>query len=341
MLQEIPMVRIRHGWHLAALGLMLTLAGCNKEEKKGAPGDKTAEKGDKPGVAPSGSSGAVDDLTLLPLDSEIVLGINFSQVTQSSLWKQFVEPKMMTGDVQAKFAEFKAKCDFDPMASFKTVSVGLKIVNDKPDGVIVVHGIDKAKSFACIEKMKDEAAKEGTEMTRDGDVVIMKGKGGEPAAVMFLNDNTAVVALGDKGNAAGVKQVAQGGSTLKSSPPFLDMYGKVKTGDSLWFLINGNAKFFDKAAAMGVKPKAVFGSINVTDGLSLDMRMRMETPDAAAQFANMGKAQIQQAAKMFDQIDIAADGADAKITVVLSNQKLQALIQQVGGMLGGLGGMGK
>src|SRR5262245_45677773 len=98
MLQEIPMVRIRHGWHVAALGLALTLAGCNKEEKKGAAGDKTAEKGE-PGVAPSGpsgKSGAVDDLTLLPLDSEIVLGINFSQVTQSSLWKQFVEPKMMT-----------------------------------------------------------------------------------------------------------------------------------------------------------------------------------------------------------------------------------------------------
>jgi hypothetical protein len=332
------MVRIRHGWHVAAIGLALTLAGCNKEEKKGAPGgDKTAEKEDKPGVASSGS-GAVDDLTLLPLDSEIVLGINFAQVTQSSLWKQFVEPKMMTGEMQSQLAEFKAKCDFDPMASFKTVSVGLKIVGEKPDGVIVVHGVDKAKAFACIDKMKDEASKEGTEVTRDGDVLVVKGKTGDPAAVMFVNDNTAVVALGDKGNAAGVKQVAQGGSTLKSSPPFLDMYSKVKTGDSVWFLINGNAKFFEKAAAIGAKPKAMFGSVNVTDGLALDMRLRMDTPDAAAQIANMGKAQVQQAAKMFDQIDIVADGADAKITVVLSNQKLQALIQQVGGMFGGLGG---
>jgi hypothetical protein len=335
------MVRIRHGWHVAVLGLALAFAGCNKEEKKGAAGGQTAEKEDKPGVAPSGPSGAVDDLTLLPLDSEIVLGINFTQVTQSSLWKQFVEPKMMTGEMQTKFAEFKAKCDFDPMASFKTVSVGLKVVNDKPDGVIVVHGMDKAKSLACVDKMKDEASKEGTEITRDGDVLVVKNKSGEPAAVMFVNDNTAVIALGDKGNAAGVKQVAQGGSTLKSSPPFLDMYSKVKTGDSLWFLINGNAKFFEKAAAMGVKPKAVFGSVNVTDGLSLDMRMRMDTPDAAAQFANMMKTQVQQAAKMFDQIDVAADGADAKITVVLSNQKLQALIQQVSGMFGALGGMGK
>src|SRR6185436_602738 len=100
---------------------------------------------------------------------------------------------------------------------------------------------------------------------------------------------------------------------------FLDMYGKVKTGDSLWFLLNGNAKIFEKAASMGVKPKAMFGSLNVTDGLSLDMRMRMDTADAAAQFATMGKTQIQQAAKMFDQIDINSDGADVKIVVVMSN----------------------
>src|SRR5678816_2390880 len=114
------MVRIRHGWQVAALGLALALAGaCNKEDKKAnAPGDKTAEKGDKPGAAPSGSSGAVDDLTLLPLDSVFVMGVNFAQVQQGSLWKQFAGAKLMGGDVQTKFGEFKAKCDFDPMGAF-------------------------------------------------------------------------------------------------------------------------------------------------------------------------------------------------------------------------------
>jgi hypothetical protein len=331
------MVRIRH---VVVLGLALALvAACSKDEKKSAsaPGDKTAEKG-----APSGSTAAVDDLTLLPLDSELVLGINFAQVQQSPLWKQFIEPKMMSADVQGKLAEFKAKCDFDPMASFKSVSVGLKgLGGTKPDGIIVAHGIDKTKALACLDKMHDEIVKDGGEVTRDGDVVIGKGKTGEQVAMMFVNDNTGVMALGDKGNAAGIKAAAQATSTLKASPQFVDMYGKVKTTDSLWFLLNGNSKVFEKFAAMGIKPKAVFGSLNVTDGLSLDMRMRMETPDAALQFANMGKAQLQQAAKMFDQIDISADGSDVKFTVVLSSQKLQSLITSFGGMLGGLGGMGK
>jgi hypothetical protein len=339
------MVRIRRGWHVVALGLGLALvlaAACSKDDKKAAnPGDKTAEKGDKAGVAMGGSA-PVDDLTLLPLDSELVLGINFAQVQQSALWKQFVEPKVMGADTQAKLAEFKAKCDFDPMASFKSMSVGLKgLGGTKPDGIIVAHGIDKAKALGCIDKMKDELAKDGGQVTRDGDVVIGKGKTGEDFALMFVNDNTGIMALGSQANAAGVKAAAAGTSTLKSSPQFVDMYGKVKTSDSLWFLLNGNSKVFEKISAMGIKPKAVFGSLNVTDGLTFDVRMRMETPDAAAQLANMGKAQIQQAAKMFDQIDVNADGSDVKFTVVLSSQKLQALIAQFSGMFGALGGMGK
>jgi hypothetical protein len=333
------MVRIRH---VVVLGLVLALgAACSKDEKKtaNAPGDKTAEKGDKPS---SPAAVAVDDLTLLPLDSELVLGINFAQVQQSALWKQFVEPKMMGPEAQAKLAEFKAKCDIDPMASFKTVSVGLKgLGGSKPDGIIVAHGIDKTKAFACLDKMHDEIIKDGGEVTRDGDVVLAKGKTGDQVAMMFVNDNTGIMALGEKANAAGIKAAAQATSTLKASPQFVDMYGKVKTSDSLWFLLNGNSKVFEKVAAMGIKPKAVFGSLNVTDGLSLDMRMRMETPDAATQLANMGKAQLQQAAKMFDQIDVNADGSDVKFTVVLSNQKLQALITQFSGMFGGLGAMGK
>jgi hypothetical protein len=157
---------------------------------------------------------------------------------------------------------------------------------------------------------------------------------------MFVNDSTLIAVLGDKATAAGVKAAAAGGSTLKSSPPFLDMYSKVNTGDSLWALMNGNSKVFDKMASLGVKPKAMFGSVNVTDGLSLDLRMRLETPDAAAQLANMSKSQLQQAAKMFDKADVSNDGADVRFTIVMSSQKLQALISQFAGLMGAFGGMG-
>jgi hypothetical protein len=336
------MVRIRHGSLVIGLALALVSA-CKKDDKKtdNAAGDKA---GDKTAEKPSGMTGnaaAGDDLSLLPLDSELVLGINLAQVQQSSLWKQFVEPKMMTGDAMHKMTEFKAKCGFDPMSAVKSVSVGMKGVGGTtPDGVIVVHGLDKTKLWSCLDNMKDEMTKDGTEFSRDGDVAIFKNKAGAAFAVTFVNDSTLLAVMGEKATAAGAKAAAAGGSTLKSSPPFLDMYSKVNTGDSLWGLMNGNSKAFEKLSALGVKPKAMFGSINVTDGLSLDLRMRLDTPDAAAQLANMSKSQLQQAAKMFDKAEVSNDGSDVRFTIVMSNQKLQALISQFAGLMSAFGGMG-
>ena len=122
------------------------------------------------------------------------------------------------------------------------------------------------------------------------------------------------------------------------------MYSKINTKESMWLLINGNAPFMAKAAQAGVKPKAVFGSVNVTDGLTVDMRIRLGSPDEATQLVNMAKGQTNnpQVKAMFDKLDVTADGADAKIAIAMSNAKLQQLIGMVGGMMGGMmgGGMG-
>lgn len=344
------MVRIRHGWLVVALGCLgLGLApACKKDEKKADPaGDKSAEKasGDQPSGMTSGNPGAAkgDDLSLLPLDSELVVGINFAQVQQSGLWKQFVEPKILSSsDMTKKMSEFKAKCGFDPMTALRSMSIGLKNVGgDKPDGVVVVHGIDKAKMWACLDTMKDDIKKDGTEFTKDGDVALFKNANVSQAyAVTFVNDSTMIAVIGEQATADGVKAVASGKSTLKSSPPFLDMYSKVNTGDSLWGLMNGNAKALEKANALGVKPKAMFGSLNVTDGLAVDFRMRLDTPDAATQFATMMKGQLQPAAKMFDKSEVSSDGSDVHFVIALSSAKLQQMIQQFGPLLGGLAGMG-
>jgi hypothetical protein len=344
----------RSRWLVAALALGFSVGACKKDEKKTdgtgsatttAPtsNDKVAEKpAGQTAPAMPGVNANADDLSLLPVDSEIVMGLNFAQLQQSSLWKQFVEPQMMKGDTQQKMAEFKAKCGFDPMSAVQSLSIGLKNVGGAgaPDGVIVVHGTDKTKVMACLDKMKDEAQKDGSTIEKDGDVVNIKSKNGENMAFTYVSNDTLVAVIGTQANTAGVKAAAAGTSALKTSATFVEMYGKINKGDSLWMLMNGNSKAFDKAAALGFKPKAVFGSVNVTDGLTLDLRVRLDTPDQAVQIANMAKGQTQQFVKMVDKLDIAAEQSDVKINIALSNQKLQALIQQFAGMMGGMGGGG-
>jgi hypothetical protein len=346
------MVRIHRGWLVAAVALSFSVAACKKSEKKSetpTPTDKTAEKGStttEPGAGKAvptpgaTANGANDDLSLLPVDSEIVMGLNFTQLQQSSLWKKFVEPKLMDGEVQKKFAEFKDKCGFDPLASVKSISLGLLGIGaKKPDGAVVIHGPDKGKVMACLDKMKDEAQKDGDKIETDAGITTVTTKDGDKFAMTFVNDTTMLGVIGANANAAGVKAAAGGGSTLRTSPAFVDMYSKINTGDSLWMLMNGNSHVFDKAAGMGFKPKAVFGSVNVTDGLTLDLRMRLDSPDQAAQIAGMAKGQAAQAKAMFDKLDIGNEGADVKVSLGLSSAKLDALIQQFAGLVGNMGGM--
>ncbi len=347
------MARITKTWMVAVLALGLGAAACKKDEKKteggattgsGQAAPTTAEKGTdtvaSPGVAATKAMTNGDDLSLIPADSDVVMGLNFAQLQKSALWKKFVEPQLLKPDVQSKMADFKDKCGFDPMTSVSSVSLGMKGIggqNDKPDGVIVVHGLDKAKTVACLTKMKAEIEKDGTKLTDDGGIYTFT-KDGNSAAMTFVNDSTLAVVVGTNGNTAGVKAATAGTSALKTSPAFVDMYSKIKTGDSLWMLANGNSPIFDKASALGVKPKAVFGSVNVTDGLTLDLRIRLNTPDEAKNLSNMVEGQKKQAAAMFDKFDVGTENADLKVSIAMSTQKLEQLVSQIMALAGGMGG---
>jgi hypothetical protein len=344
------MVRIRTGWLVVAAALALGVAGCKKDDKKSdqpTTGDKTTEK--SPGdnskavsAAVSAVAGNADDLSLLPVDSEMVLGLNFAQLQQSALWKQF-SPKLMD-KMSSGLAEFKQACGFDPLEAVKSVSMGMKGLGaDKPDGAVVIHGPEKGKVMACLEKAKVEAAKKGNEITIDGNVFLVKDKSGANSAFTFVNDTTLLGTMGAAGTKDGVLAAAKGTSALKTSQTFVEMFSKINTKESLWILMNGNSPIFSKMGSMGVKPKAIFGSINLTDGLTVDMRMRLATADEATSFVNMIKPQITnpQVKQMVDKLDVTTDGTDVKFSMGMSNQKLQSLIQMVGGMMGGMmGGMG-
>src|SRR5262245_53012220 len=160
-----------------------------------------------------------------------------------------------------------------------------------PDGAIVIHVLDKGKSRACLDKAKAEAAKKGSEITVDGDVFTVKDKNGQLTAWTFVGGDTLLGVMGPSASKDTVLAAAKGGSALKTSQTFVEMFSKINTKDSLWLLINGNAPFMQKAAQAGVKPKAVFGSLNVTDGLTVDLRIRLGSADEATQLVNMMKGQ--------------------------------------------------
>jgi hypothetical protein len=318
---------IRQRWTVVMLGavLGLGLAACKKDE--GASQDKSGTS------ASSGGAAKADDLSLLPADSEIVGGINFGQMQQSAVWSTVVQPKL--AGHQGKLDEFKAKCGIDLM-TLKSVAFGAKgVTTDKPSFVAVVHGLDKAKVLDCIDKNKDELTKDGAQLTRDGDFVVLKDRRGDPGTLGFVDNTTAILVVGENGTPAGIKATIGGKSALKDSAAFLDMYKKITTTDSLWIMANG--KVMEQLPLLG-GAIAAYGSLNLTNGVSLDGRIKFDKPDAATQAAALLNGQSKQAQSFVDKAEFTAEGPEVHGSVVISSQKLTQLTPLLGMAMPGMGG---
>jgi len=348
----------RRRWFVAGL---LIAAACSKGDK---PSDKPAEQPDpakpadklpaEPAVKPDPVTPVAKikqatntaDLSLLPIDSDMVVGVNIALIQTSPQWKEFIVPRVMTDDVKARLDEFKQKCNIDPLAVIKSASIGLK--EGAKEGVVVVHGPDKAQVTACAEKMKaDKDSK--VVVTTDGDVTILKSKTAGPdtpsVAFTFTSADTAVIVVGSKATTAGVKAVVGSTGGLTSSGAFVDMYNRLETEKSLWMLMNGKSKAFAPLAMAGIKPTHVFGALDVSDGLVFDLRMRLASPDQATQSATMMKSQLAPAAGMLniDKLDVTSDGQDLKLAMMVSKANVPKMLKAMVGLAsmgGGGAGMG-
>lgn len=336
--------------------MIVALGACKKDDK---PADKPADKTD-PAVKPADPAKPADaeiplkapndgpyakDLALLPIDSELVMGVDLEKVTKSELWKEYIAERVVSDSVKGVLDELKTKCELDAMEVVKSAAVGVKgLQGQSRDGVIVVHGLDKAKTTACADKIAaDKQAK--VEVTKEDEVAILKAKS-DPAkvlAIAFVNDSTAVAVFGAKANAKDTKALIAAGSGVDKSARFVDMYNKLDTKESGWMLYNGRAKAFDQLGQLGLKVGSVFGSLNVTSGLVLDLRLRVASADQATQGEALMKQQLGAAAGMlkFDKVDVKAEGSDLRTVITVSAPNIKPMVNQLKAlakMMGGAGG---
>ncbi len=293
---------------------------------------------DKPAAAVAIPQATGDDLALLPVKSELVMGINFQQLQTSSMWKQFVEPQLAKN--MSELEKFKSKCGFNPLETIKSVALGFSGIGpgSKPTGAMVIHGLDKAKTTDCmVDKMKEDIAAKGGEVTKDGDVILSKDKDGTVSAMTFVTPDTLLIAVG--GDKAKLAELAKGDAALKTSPMFVDMFAKIKNTDTVWGLMNGSSKVFEAAAQANIKFKAVYGSVNVTDSVVVALRVRMDSADQAASLVTMANGKVAQLKGFVDKLEIGTDGTDAKVDIAVSPEKLKMIMgMMMGGMGGGMGG---
>ncbi|MBA3397580.1 MAG: hypothetical protein H0T89_33460 [Deltaproteobacteria bacterium] len=273
---------------------------------------------------------AADPLGFLPIDAEVVAHLDAQQLRRSDVWQRF-EP-MILAKVGPSLAQFHALCGFDPLIAVRRVSIGLKDVGGKPNAVIVVRGIERGALMGCIDRA---LTKQPDAARVDRGIVTIPGATGQPPTVLGFADASTLVLMTGLGASVEALRAAFGaGAPLRSSPAFTELHATLETRRPIWFVINGSSKLLDQAAGFGLKPRAVFGSVELSTGLLVDVRMRLETVDQAQQVAAMAQGQLGAVQGFVSKLEVTAADADVVLALGMSPEQVETLTSLLAGSLG-------
>ncbi len=282
---------------------------------------------------PDYSATLADPVGFLPVDSELVVGLDLDSLRKSPMWPQLAGKLATTMGPSLRM--FQDKCGFDPMVTLHSITVGLKnLKQEVPEGVIVFSGLDRPKLMACVTTVKP---KPGTteSVVIDGDVILATSSTGSKSAFAFVDASTVVGTIGPGAGKPQLMAVLAAGAPLRSSPAFAELLKLTDLEASLWTVLNGSSPIFDQVASgLGMRPKALFGSVTLTAGLTMNARMRLDSAAQAQQVQQMVNGQVGMARAMFDKLDITTDNADVVVAVAMNEQQLNNIMQMVLGAVG-------
>ena len=302
-----------------AVAVALAPAACHHDAGSAPPSNRLAPV--------SEAVTATDPLGFLPIDDDVVLGIDLRSLRASALWAEYLPRLRQT--IASELADIQRTCGFDPLQVVDSVTLGIHS-RDTSDSVLVLRGPDRDRTLACLRSNLIP----GTVVTEDRGVLLLAGKTGAQSMVAFADRSTLVLQSAKHPSADALRATLRSGSPLRGSPGFLGTFQRLEPGAMLWLVVNGTAPIFDKFDNAVGRPVAVFGTLRVTDGFSAQLHVRMAAPDAATQLAGLIRGQIHQAGTMFDRLEVSADGEVATLVAEMSRDKVRALVAMLGNLVG-------
>jgi hypothetical protein len=269
-----------------------------------------------------------DDLSIVPKAWAIVAGIDWQRIHSSDLFNAFAAPKI---EKVPELAMLRSTCGFDPLATVTSATLAVSQLQGDGDGELIIHGMPKAKVLACLPQVVAKLPPE-LKLAQQGDTWVA-GTGSKSVALRFLTDDVALLAFGTVATSPGIDGLLQAsGGAVTSSAGFTELHGKINTKAAVWFIANLGAKPMPEMQGA----QLAYGSLDVSDSASVDVRMRFDAEANAQAFASMAKAQgAQVAAMMFDKFDVVADGKEVAVSVAASRAKLATVMMMMGGGGGG------
>jgi hypothetical protein len=302
---------------------LVAIAGCKSAAAPApAPANKVA--------TPDYQMTAADELGFLAVDADLVIGLDLVAVRRSQLWRAF-EPQIDALMRQAEQA-FGAGCS-ELMAKMERMTMALKVRSREDiSGVFVMRGGDMNAVLDCSAK---NASRSGKTATLDRGVLVL-AKPDKPfgSASRAINASTLVGHLDQNPSHDSLAAVLATGVPLRSSKTFMSMYERREPGAALWGIANGNAPIFAGMASSGMRPRAIDGTLVVTDKLTLTFRMTMPGVAEAANVVSEVDKLKAMVTQYIERLDATNTGPVAQVEVVITEAQLRALVAMLGGLTG-------
>jgi hypothetical protein len=308
---------------LVALAVVGGLTACRRAPVA-TPANKVA--------APNYSATADDELGFLPIDAEIVAGIDMMSLRRSQLYQKF-EP-MFISALGDDLTKFRNACGFDPLKTTERITIALKERGaNEYSGVIVIRGVDTSRVRECLAT---EVQKNGGKATNDRGVVLVTqpSSPGTTMAVGVVGASTMVIQMDAVTTYDSLSSVLAAGAPLRKSAAFMALQARREAGSAVWFMANGNSKAFDQMRSMGLGPKSLDGTLTVTDRFAGSLRMTMASPAEAGRMqAEFDKIKA-PVSTMVEKFESRANGDVVEVHAVVTEQQLRNMLQMLGGMMG-------
>jgi hypothetical protein len=215
-----------------------------------------------------GAAAAGNAMGYLPKDASAVLGLNFSAIRESKIYKQFepqIEKLMSEGEALKKV---KDTCKLDIASSAKSVLIALgKDPSDEKQMYMALIGLNKATVNKCVDDLKAK----GEKLDRKDDGALTAYTVDDKQMwVWWAADDTVVSSPSAEDSPDALKALAGGGAKLKDKAEVMDMVGKTDTGAMLWMAgaLPDMPNMGMIEGQLGGKPQKVWFSANVPEDLS-------------------------------------------------------------------------
>jgi len=270
----------------------------------------------------SGAGPSDDVLAMLPIDSEVVFGVDVAATRSTPVWSRFA-PRLMREPKQ-DLDQFIAACGFDPITTTARITGGLKILDNGVSGVIVVRGVPPA----VLDCVMTGFGKGGAHTKRDHGVVIDR-EGSQSSAWAMIGTNTLVVQLDPTASADSVAHVIASGSPLRGSPRFVAMFDRLDHGAQAWAVVNGNSRLM-KEFEQGPRPKTVDGTLKISDRLVVSARIEMAEPTDAANFQALIGKDLDRAAGFLQVHSAKVSGSTVTLDVAMTSDQIENTLALLG-----------